>query len=609
MMIVRKRRILMVSSTTLASTLLFASQTLAASAPSGLTVLHNNVPHHLLSQSTVKGPALASARTVFEVTLNWRHAHQLKNLIQGLYSPSSPTYHHFLSPAQFTRDFGPTMGQIHAVATYFSHYGISLTATSTNHNTLRFSGTYSQIEHALHVQMMRYQHQRQSFIANNQAPRVPSNIAAVISGFIGLNTYHAFHPALANTHSLLRHGATPNTGSTTQPQGYSPDQIAQAYQITPLYKQKALGQHETIAIATLATFKKSDAQHFWNYYHINRGSATLNVVPVDGGFPSGNSGAGSGRVETSLDVERSGSLAPRSNILVYEAPNTSSGFYDLFNAVVSQDKAQIMSCSWGEDELLATPTYNYAINNLFMEGAAQGQSLFSASGDSGAFDGYPTITVPSVDFPASSPYITAAGGTTLPINGRVPIPGGSIPMRTEHGWGWSYLLPYYANFGYSTEAQFFAAIFPVGSGGGTSAIFPRPSYQSGPGFPQTTGRNVPDVALNADPFTGYAIYDTSPNTSYGEGWINGFGGTSFASPQWAGITAVMDSALHAQIGFANPLFYQVFQSPQNALHPAFHTITKGNNWFYHDHLGYNRVTGLGSPNVYNLTQDIQSLTR
>ena len=119
---------------------------------------------------------------------------------------------------------------------------------------------------------------------------------------------------------------------------------------------------------------------------------------------------------------------------------------------------------------------------------------------------------------------------------------------------------------------------------------------------------MPDVALNADPFTGYAIYDTNPGTSYGQGWINGFGGTSFASPQWAGITATMDSALGAQIGFANPLFYAVFQSPQTRLYPAFHTITKGNNWFYHDHIGYNRVTGLGSPDVSNLTKDIQSLT-
>ena len=601
-----KPMMLVLSSTAVASVFLFGSQALAASPSTSMSVLHHNVAHNLLSHSTMMGSAPSSSATTFEVSLNWQHTNQLQSEIRQLYTPTSPQYHHFLTVSQFVRKFAPTTNQVQSVAQYFSHYGISLIQTSRNRNMLEFSGTNAQIEQALHVQMGRYSHHNQSFIANNQDPSLPSSIATLISSFINLTTYHGFHPSLVNARSLNHNH--PAQGSTTQPQGYSPQQIASAYQINPLYKKGALGQNQTIAIATLATFKPSDAQHFWKYYHINRGSASLNIVPVDGGYPSGNSGAGSGRIETSLDVERSGSLAPRANILVYEAPNTSQGFYDLFNSVVSQDRAQTMSCSWGEDELLATPSYDMAINNIFMEGAAQGQSLFSASGDSGAYDGYPVITAPSVDFPASSPYITAAGGTTLPINGQVPIPGGSIPMRTEHGWGWSYLLPYYKNFGYSTEAQFYAAIFPVGSGGGTSSVFPRPFYQFGPAFPQSTGRNVPDVALNADPFTGYSIYDTNSGTAYGQGWINGFGGTSFASPQWAGITATMDSALGAQIGFANPLFYAVFQSPQNSLYPAFHTITKGNNWFYYDHVGYNRVTGLGSPNVYNLTRDIQSLT-
>lgn len=601
----RQRQILMLSSATMASVLFFASTTLAASKPT-LSVMHHNVAHQLLKQSTLQGPAPSSATTTFEVALNWRHVNQLKNFIRNLYSPSSPIYRHFLSPAQFTQEFGPTTNQIHQVTQYFSQFGMALQSVSSNHNTLTFRGTYGQIEQALHVQMMRYRHGKQVFAANTQDPSLPADVANLIAGFIGLTTYHAFHPAFS-TISNLTHSSSSQT-STTTPEGYSPQQIAQAYQITPLYQKKALGQHETIAIATLATFQLSDAQYFWKYYHINRGQATVNIVPVDGGFPSGDSGPGSGRIETTLDVERSGSLAPRANILVYEAPNTSQGFYDLFNAVVSQDQAQIMSCSWGEDELLATPAYDFSINNIFMEGAAQGQSLFCASGDYGAYDGYPIISAPSVDFPASSPYITAAGGTTLPINGQVPIPGGSIPMRTEHGWGWSYLLPYYANFGYTSEAQFFQAIFPIGSGGGTSDVFRRPFYQYGPLFPDTVGRNVPDVALNADPFTGYAVYDTSPGTPYGEGWLNGFGGTSFASPQWAGIVAVMDSALHAQIGFANPLFYAVFQSPENTLYPAFHAITKGNNWFYYDQLGYNRVTGLGSPDVANLTQDIEALT-
>ena len=345
------------------------------------------------------------------------------------------------------------------------------------------------------------------------------------------------------------------------------------------------------------------------YHHINRGNARLTTVPVDGGFPANNSGGGSGRIETSLHVERSGSIAPRATIMVYEAPNTNQGFLDLFNAVVVQDQAQVMTCSGGEDELLATPAYDRAINNIFMQGAAQGQSLFAASGDSGAYDGYPRIPVPSVDFPASAPFISAAGGTTLPINGQVPIPNGTIPLASEHGWGWSYVLPHSQNFGYSSEAAFLPAIFPIGSGGGTSPAFFRPFYQFGAEYPNTVGRNVPDVALNVDPFTGYAIYDnnSSPNPSYGSGWIKGFGGTSFVAPQWAGIAADINSGLPTSLGFAHPTLYAVAQSSANTPHPAYHPIAKGNNWYYTAQSGYNRVPGLGSPDVANLFAAIQQI--
>lgn len=501
--------------------------------------------------------------------------------------------------------FGPSTRQINQVKSFLGKYGLSVQGTSSNHNVVTAKGTYAQIERAFHVPIEQYTYKHQTFYANPSTPQVPNGLASVISSVVGLTTYHAFHNSI--THMVKPQKNKPKS-STSSPSGYSPQQIASAYQITPLYKKHDMGQGTTIAVATLATFRPQDAATFWKYYHINRGSASLSVVPVDGGFPSGDSGAGSGRIETSLDVERSGSIAPKANIMVYEAPNTNQGFLDLFNQVVSQDKAQVMTCSWGEDELLATPAYDHAISNIFMEGAAQGQSLFAASGDYGAYDGYPIIPTPSVDFPASSPYITAAGGTTLPMNGQIPIPNGSIPMTHEHGWGWSYLLPYYKNFGYPSEAAFLPAIFPIGSGGGTSLVFHRPFYQKGAAFPHTVGRNMPDIALNADPFTGYAIYDTSPNTSYGSGWINGFGGTSFASPQWAGIAADLNSALKRSLGFANPILYDVFNSPLNTSTPAYHIITKGNNWYYKSHYGYNRVTGLGSPNVANLLTDIQALT-
>lgn len=582
------------------SLLLVLSSGAMASSQANLASISNNVASTLIQKSSAIGTVNANQSATIQVGMPWRNLSGLKTLIQSQSTPGSPHYHHFLTSAQFRSQFSPTTSTVNQVVQFLTSSGLKVLNISPNRNLITVRGNYGQIQAAFHITLEQYRYHGKVFVANSTNPSVPSSVANDISAVFGLTTYSSFHTSLAHTLGTTQ-------SSSTTPTGYSPQQIANAYQVTPLYKQHALGQGYTIAIATLASFKASDAQTFWKYYHIHRTGSGPSVVPVDGGFTSsgGNSGPGSGRIETSLDVERSGAMAPGANLLVYEAPNTNQGFIDLFNTVVAQDKAQVMSCSWGADELLMTPSYDRQINQIFMEGAAQGQSLFSASGDSGAFDAYPPIPVPSVDFPASSPYITAVGGTTLPINGQVPIPHGSIPMKNEHGWGWSYLLPYYKNFGYPSEAAFLPAIFPVGSGGGTSSVFPKPWYQAGSQFPSATGRLVPDVALNADPFTGYAVYDTNSGTSYGNGWINGFGGTSFASPQWAGFMAVMDSSAKTNLGFANPLFYAAFTSPLALVTPPFRSVVKGNNWFYQNHYGYNQVTGLGSPNLANLNSIIQ----
>ncbi|MCY0880775.1 MAG: S53 family peptidase, partial [Firmicutes bacterium] len=332
---------------------------------------------------------------------------------------------------------------------------------------------------------------------------------------------------------------------------------------------------------------------------------------VDGGYTSknNNSGKGSGRSETTLDVEQTGAIAPGANLMVYEGANTNKGLLDVFTAIATQDKAQVVTCSWGESELDQSYDAAHSFNNILEEAAAQGQSVFIAAGDDGAYADYPLIDTPSVSFPASSPFVTAVGGTTLPENGHIAIPGGSISMSGQQGWSWSYLLPYYKNYGYPSEEEFATKVFPVGTGGGSSIYFLKPDYQKNSPFdPKTTiGRDVPDVSLNADPLTGYSIYDTNKDSSVGTGWLNGWGGTSFATPIWAAFTADMDSGLKTPVGFATPTLYQIDAKKEGSQHPPFSAIQKGNNWLFYCSGDDNEVTGLGTPHIAALFNDLKNL--
>lgn len=183
-------------------------------------------------------------------------------------------------------------------------------------------------------------------------------------------------------------------------------------------------------------------------------------------------------------------------------------------------------------------------------------------------------------------------------------------MHGEQGWGWSYLLPYYRNFGLASESRWKRDIYPIGSGGGSSVLYTANSSTSNlfswwqTQFLNGRSRSVPDVAFNADPFTGYAIYDTnSVYTSPTAGWTNGWGGTSFAAPQWAGLIALIDQYTGTRQGLINYALYA------NAAKGGLRSITHGNNWYYHAAPGWNAVTGLGVPNGQKLAETILTWQR
>src|SRR6185295_13259197 len=277
-------------------------------------------------------------------------------------------------------------------------------------------------------------------------------------------------------------------------------------------------------------------------------------------------------------------------MIVYDAPNSDVGFMDMFYRVASDNLVDSLSVSWGLAEEFYYAGLNdgedftpqmLAFHQAFLESAAQGIALFSASGDNGAYDANSGFNTPfdnvlSVDSPSNDPAITAAGGATTPLVLRLNNPPPNTPdlvVNTERVWGWDYIQDYLVKF---VGPQFQNALFPAGTGGGVSIFWRRPDYQDrtrgirvsepnqkvvfddGSG-PQTLltlparfqGRNVPDVSLNADPFSGYIIFSTEDG-----GLIDGFGGTSFVAPQLNGISALLQQASGGRVGLWNPMLYR-----------------------------------------------------
>ncbi len=446
-------------------------------------------------------------------------------------------------------------------------------------NRLSFSLTApaSRLAGALSTGFARYRlADGRTAFANTSAPALPPSAAGLVQGVLGLSNLALRRPrGRARTSATAPRSSSPASPPTSGPspcaaatgQGnlngsYTANQIAAAYRLSSLYGAGALGQGATVALYELEPYSPADISHFQSCYGT---AASVSNVAVDGG-----AGSGFGRGEAALDIENVIGLAPQTAIRVYQGPNTDAGAYDTYAKIVTDNTAQVVSTSWGLCEALLGSSGARSENTLFQEAAVQGQSVFAASGDSGADDCGSRSTQSSVDDPASQPYVTGVGGTSLQSIG---------PPPSEVAWD-------------DTGGA---------GGGGVSTFWGRPSYQSAAAVPQssiTCGssgqvcREVPDVAASADPASGYVVYFHSRWTT--------LGGTSGAAPVWAALTALANSSSSCagtEVGFANPALYRAASS---AYANDFNDITSGNNSFggvagFTAGTGYDMASGLGTP--------------
>jgi kumamolisin len=564
----------------------------------------------------------------------------------------------YQSVSQFAAKYGASHAAVSALTSYLASFGIT-TSVYPGNVDVSASGTAGEFDAALSVTQDNYHvparqtsdgHQipAQTVYSATGAPDLPSSIGQYVLAILGLTNYAPF--ASNAVHENTSVTVKPSSSSSDVPGDYLPSDFASRYGLDPLYKEGD-GAGETIGIVTLAALDPGAPQYFWqNVANVPTTGRTVTVDNVDGGpgAPSDTSGSG----ETDIDVEQSGGLAPGANVIVYQAPNTDPGFIDAFFSAASQNVADTLSTSWGESETYVagavaageeTNAYEAAFDEAFLELADQGTSVFDAAGDAAAYDASDDIgtTNLSVDTPADSPYATASGGTTTPWSGTITGSDGSasVTVPDQRAWGWDYLWQPIATVTGLTYAEA-ATSDVVGGGGGFSVVEPEPSYQrlvSGttnyhgvqyltptdyqavdPGFVEPTewnvnsnpplvsgggsGRAVPDLSADADPYSGYLLYEPSASPALEAGW----GGTSFIGPQFNGSTAVIDSVLGHRIGLWNPSLYAFAAGPDSPVTPLNQVGTGDDNIYYTGNPGelYNEATGLGVPNIAKFATDL-----
>jgi kumamolisin len=562
----------------------------------------------------------------------------------------------FLSVRRFAAAFGQPATSVGALEKYLAGFGITTTAAADGLDVTA-KGTADQFNSALTVHQQQYripavpardgQPARPARVIHGTVdePLLPASLGRLVLSILGLTNYPTFGSEALHVPKLAA-GVKP---SATQTGALTPADFAKQYNLSPLYQQGATGRGATIGIVTLASLDPATPEFFWNnILHISTKANRISLINVDGGAGPVSDVAGSG--ETTLDVEQSGALAPQANVEVYQAPNTDAGFVDAFFDAASQNTADSVSASWGESETFIqagvaagqeSDAFAGSYDEAFLELAAQGQSAFTSAGDFGAYTADEDLgtTNLSAGNPDSSPWITTAGGTTLP--GTIPLTAtDSATIGAQRTWGWDWLWPHFADFGAPSEAAF-APTAIGGTGGGFSVFEATPFYQQlvpsahrysaveyltptddqevAPGLTEPTawdfnpapavqtgtgtGRATPDVSANADPFTGYELYFTFGDqaATVEDGW----GGTSFVAPQLNGATALMVSLVGHRVGFWNPVIYPLALGHGSPFTPLDSASANNDNLFYTGTAGhkYNVGSGLGTPNLAALARD------
>jgi subtilase family serine protease len=516
------------------------------------------------SQDQRRGPVLLGATNPhatidFSLVLRLPAQAHLRRFLNELTNPEAPDYRHFIDAATFGERFGVSRALLDRTRSQLTRDGVRVTAAYPQRTALDVRASAGTIDRVFGVRLMDWRRANlQVFHATRRPATVPADLAQTVSAVAGLD------------------GTAFVTDSSSAVQGLAPSSARSVYDVDPLLSRHVTGQGVNIAVVEFAQFDQSDLDGFDQQFNLP--DVTPSEVAVDGGATDNSS---SGVAEANLDLEVAHEIAPGAGLLDYNAPQTNSSGADTFGAILDQitadGQARIVSDSWGSCEA-DTPRGDIQRDEQALEAAAaRGISVFVAAGDTGAYtcqEDTDSNHQRSVSWPSSSPFAVSVGGTSLSMSNTGAYEG-------ETAWN--------------------DALEQMGGGGGVSIDYPRPTWQAGLGVANgfSNGmRQLPDVAAAADPWSGWDTYTGGAMTVAG--------GTSAATPFWAAAMALTAeyAGTHAagRLGFVDPMLYAIAAHPQPA--PAFHDITIGTNRYYPATRGWDFATGLGSPDVAKLADDV-----
>ncbi|WP_420238948.1 S53 family peptidase [Telmatobacter bradus] len=567
----------------------------------------------------------------------------LDQLVEEQQTPGSTNYHKWLTPAQFASRFGMSDNDLAQVESWLEQQGFSVDSVANARTSLRFSGTVRQVEQTFNTQMHNYTVSGVSHFANSTNLSLPAELSGVVQSVRNLDNFRP-HP-----HYKVRSNYTVASSGDYY---MTPADVATIYDITAAYSAGYTGAGQSIAVLGQSAVVTSDITKFQTAAGLSSTQAPTLVLVPDTGTAAYSS---DDEEESDLDLEYTSTIAKGATIyFVYTGSTSSSGVYDAIEYAVDNRIAPILSISYGtcEPDLGSLTEYN-SLNAYLEQGATQGQSIIVSSGDSGStgcYQDYASGSVTTaekalaVEFPASSAYVTAVGGTEFPSAYLTSTYWSTT--NTNGGSAKSYIPEQVWNDDSATYGSEYGAAYAISSGGGgVSGYTPLPSWQStsvtgiSTATSYSTGyRMVPDIALDASNYNAPYLFCSSvvSSSSCSSGFYSSSsdnessleaeaaGGTSFAAPIFAGMLAILNQAKNYDYqGLINTELYTL--AANSSYYPAtitsntsapFNDITSGGNYCnagssycsttngaesdYATTTGYDEASGLGSVNLNNL---------
>jgi kumamolisin len=507
------------------------------------------------------GPVDPNERVEVTVRLRSRSGKGVSFETMGAKLPRDRQY---LTREKFKNLHGADPGDVDKIRDFARQNNLTVGAIDLVRRSVTLAGTASAFSNALGVDLARYKHGDRSFRGRTGSIYLPAELVPIVEGIFGLDDRPQARPHFRRG-AAIRGSTVEGTVPRVPQGGYTPPQLASLYN----FPTGANGNGQCIGIIELGGgYNAGDLSAYFTALGIDPVPNVV-AVSVDGGTNTpdpNNPDSADGEVD--LDIEVAGAVAPGAGIVVYFAPNTDRGFLDAITTAIhdSTNNPSVISISWGSAESQWTAQAMQTFDQAFQEASTLGVTVCCAAGDDGSSDGVQDGH-DHVDFPASSPFALACGGTQLTSQGTAIV---NEVVWNDPGDG--------------------------ATGGGISEQFDLPTWQQNASVPSSknpghfVGRGVPDVAGDASPITGYSVLV--------DGNWGVIGGTSAVAPLWAGLIALINSQRSSPVGYLNPLLYGPFAGR------VCRDITDGSNGDYSAGTGWDACTGWGSPNGVNLTTNL-----